>query len=81
MVGTDWRIINPDVPARVSFIRGGEITEGNATRPRSQMILTLPYGTDLQAGDRVLIAGVRYDVDSVGQSDMGVSVRAMLVNV
>lgn len=63
----DWADIATDVPCRMSPQGevGSEFEQAGSVAGSNDLVLRLPYGTDITSADRVLIEGVVYDVTRV----------------
>ena len=64
---TETWTAQPDaVPCRIAPLGGGEGGQaGGRVSDQTTHVLTLPAGTEISEADRLLVAGVRYEVTAV----------------
>jgi head-tail adaptor len=58
-----WNVIAENIRCRVgSPEQETELESGGSTRAQSEYEMTLPWNTDCQPQDRILVKGVRYEM-------------------
>lgn len=57
-----WSVAYASVACRVDIKSGQEMLEGGAIQAYTQVVITLPYDTVITDADRVVHAGITYNV-------------------